>query len=236
MLAFPGKAFLRRCVYRRLILGFNASGVPYCLAKHLPARVPITLVDIGAHEGCFTEALRAYTGIKQGLLVEPLPGKVLLLRRKFPDSTFAVEECVVGNSKESVKLMVNEYEVTSSILNIHRDSRDLSLLDVRPRSELICQQRTLDSLVADHNFQRVDLLKIDVQGVEHLVLAGGQKALLQVSLIWIEVSFRPLYESSSTFADIYATLQTAGFRLLEIEPGFRAPDGELLQADALFAR
>jgi hypothetical protein len=81
-----------------------------------------------------------------------------------------------------------------------------------------------------------DLLKIDVQGAEHLVIRGGKNALSKTKLVWTEVSFKPLYESSSTFIDLYHALYELGFKLMEISPGFQGPYGELLQADTLFER
>jgi len=79
------------------------------------------------------------------------------------------------------------------------------------------------------------LLKIDVQGVEHLVLEGGKQALLNTSFVWMELSFKPLYIGSSVFHDIYSMMEKSGFILLELSPGHRSPINELLQADALFA-
>lgn len=93
---------------------------------------------------------------------------------------------------------------------------------------------TLDSLF--ESTSHWDLLKLDVQGAEHLVLAGARETLKQTSLIWTEVSFVRLYEEAVLFHDLYQTLKKLGFRLLEIQEAFRSQTGELLQADALFAR
>ena len=60
------------------------------------------------------------------------------------------------------------------------------------------------------------------------------RGLERVRLIWIEVSFRPLYEGSAVLSDVYAFLRSQGFRLYSLHEGFRGVDGELLQADALF--
>ena len=80
------------------------------------------------------------------------------------------------------------------------------------------------------------MLKIDVQGAEAQVLAGASQILNRTRFVWIEFSFKPLYENSPTFFDIFAQMDAAGFGLLELTPEFRAPNREVLQADGLFFR
>ena len=93
-----------------------------------------------------------------------------------------------------------------------------------------------DLLVQEDWLGPVDLLKLDVQGAELLVLRGAEKSLPRVRLVFVEVSFRPIYEGSAVFADVYAFLRGHGFRMLSMEEGFRGTDGELLQSDVLFSR
>jgi hypothetical protein len=94
----------------------------------------------------------------------------------------------------------------------------------------------LDDLVSTVRFPRIDLLKLDVQGAEHLVLAGAPETLRRTRLIWTEVSFVRLYDGSCLFHELHGQLRKSGFALAELEGGFRSPTKELLQADALFTR
>lgn len=68
------------------------------------------------------------------------------------------------------------------------------------------------------------------------MIQGGEETLKMTSMIWIETSFKPLYENSSVFSQIYDLLNEKGFILMEISPGFRSPNGELLQVDLLFIK
>jgi len=69
-----------------------------------------------------------------------------------------------------------------------------------------------------------------------MVLRGAETSLPSVRMVLSEVSFRPLYEGSAVFADVYDFLRERGFHMVSMEDAFRGTDGELLQADVLFSR
>ena len=226
---------LRR-LYRRIGVAYNGMGVSFLLGKHLSADAPITLVDAGARTGDFARALDRYCGLRRALLVEPQPAHAAALRREFTAPKFHVVQCALSDRSGAMELEINEFDATTSILPTPRDSAELAGLDVTLRERILCELQPLDALVEKHPLGPVDLLKIDVQGAEHLVLAGAAATLRAVKLVWCEVSFRPLYQGSVPFGDIHQQMRVAGFQLLELEPGYRSPEGELLQADALFSR
>ena len=108
-------------------------------------------------------------------------------------------------------------------------------LDLGVRERIEVPVRTLDGVLAeDPSVEPIDLLKIDVQGNELKVLRGAEQSLQRTRLIWIEVSFRPLYEGSAVFSEVYDFLYAHGFYLGAIQEGLRGDGRELLQADALF--
>ncbi len=128
------------------------------------------------------------------------------------------------------------FDYSSSILPVlHGVGGADQLLDLGVRERIVVPVRTLDDVLDEAGWiGAIDLLKIDTQGAELRVLKGGMRGLERVRLIWIEVSFRPLYEGSAVLSDVYAFLRSQGFRLYSLHEGFRGVDGELLQADALF--
>jgi FkbM family methyltransferase len=228
------KTLIKKYLYAALNVPYNTFGVPTAITKHFKKHQSIVLIDIGAHDGDFTKAIEKYCGVSLGLLVEPIPCKANLLRQNFNSQKYQIFDCVLSSSAGTSDFRVNALEMTSSILDIQRNMPELSGLELGDLEVIQCFTRTLDSIVAKTDIYKIDLLKIDVQGAEHLVLAGAKETLLKVAMVWTEVSFKALYDGSSTFTDIYNLLTQAGFQLLEIEPGFRSFDGELLQADALF--
>jgi FkbM family methyltransferase len=220
--------------YNQLGLQYNREGISPVLAKFISRGKALTLIDAGAHHGCFTRTLAHYCGIDRGLLVEPQPAHAERLRREFQMPNYEVVQCALSNEFADIELEINEFDATSSILPMDRTSPDFRGIDVSVREKIKCQTQTLDSLVTRAGLSVVDLLKIDVQGAEEKLIEGATKTLRSTSLVWCEISFRPIYEGSAAFPAIYNRMCDAGFQLMALEPAYRNASGELLQADVLF--
>ena len=224
---------------KRFVYGEPASWreeVPRAILHHLPNDRPLCLVDIGAHDGDFTRAFSKNFKVARALMIEALPHKAAELRIEFKQPKYTVIECAASDITGLVDFEMNEAEQTSSLLKIHRQLPELSAVQLGRPTTLTVQTRTLDDITVEAGISEIDLLKIDVQGAEAKVLLGASQILNRTRFIWVEVSFKPLYENSPTFFDIYAQMDAAGFGLLELTPEFRAPNREMLQANGLFLR
>jgi hypothetical protein len=94
-------------------------------------------------------------------------------------------------------------------------------------------EATKDLTLVDHRV----MLKIDVQGYELGVLAGGEECLKHVYAAYVELQFAPLYERQSAYYEIMRTLETAGLRFVGLFSLAKDPHtGNVLFADALFLR
>ncbi|HMH32106.1 MAG TPA: FkbM family methyltransferase [Puia sp.] len=214
----------------------SASKIELYISKYLPNSNDITLIDIGAHRGDFIDQIKKYYRIRQASLVEPTPDLATFLVSKYKDEQIRIfQNALSDKNLDTVDFQINVYGETSSLLPFKQDLVELGNVDTRLDKKVQLVTRTLDSIVNEEKYNSLDLIKIDVQGVEHLVLAGGKNALRITKFVWVELSFKPLYIGSSVFHDIYSLMEQNGFVLLEISPGHRSPKNELLQADALFA-
>lgn len=72
---------------------------------------------------------------------------------------------------------------------------------------------TLDGFCARRGIGRIDFIQMDVQGAEHLVLAGAERTLPRVTAIWLEVSNREHYRGQPLAKDIARWMHARGFRL-----------------------
>jgi FkbM family methyltransferase len=230
------KSIIKTKALRTVGMTYNDVGVSFVLATHLSRLHNIVLIDVGAHTGDFAMSIDRLCGIQNGVLFEPQPKHAELLRRKMDRSRFKVHECVVADSDSTRTLEINEFDATSSTLSAMRDSPHLAGVNVRLRNAVECRSTTLDSALEDERFVGIDLVKIDVQGAEMDVIKGATTTLSKTTMVWIEVSFKPLYQGSCVFGEVYDIMSQQGFRLVELDPGFRSPSGELLQADALFTK
>jgi FkbM family methyltransferase len=95
----------------------------------------------------------------------------------------------------------------------------------------------IDAFCDARGTARLDLLKLDIQGGEMMALRGatGLLARMAVELIYLEVSFVPLYEASPLYHEIAAFLGEFDYSLYGLYHLFFARNGQLRYCDALFA-
>lgn len=77
------------------------------------------------------------------------------------------------------------------------------------------------------------LLKIDVQGFEREVLAGGINSIPLIPVCYIEGSLSPLYDGEYDLRELLNSLHDLGHNIFELFPGVRAKNGKLLQVDII---
>ena len=236
MLWSPVKDRIKSRVCHGMGICYNPYGVPFELAKYIKDKKHLSIIDIGAFEGGFAESIERMCGLERAILIEPQPDLATKLRKNFSGGKYSVIEAAVGDREGVIEFQINATNATSSILECRRDMPELESVNVSLTKRAQCKLVTLDSVDLIERNRPWDLVKIDVQGAEHLVIKGGLVALAHTRLMWVEVSFKRLYESACLFGEIYDLLNSAGFSLKELAGGFRGPTGELLQADALFEK
>jgi hypothetical protein len=84
----------------------------------------------------------------------------------------------------------------------------------------------------------VAFLKIDVQGFEKQVIAGGESTVNDRCVgMQLELSFVPLYEGGMLAQEALDLVYSLGFTLTGFVPVFvNVRNGQLLQADGVFFR
>lgn len=232
------KSRVRESVLGMMGVPWSRYGIPGPVMQHLKGKSGITLIDVGASEGEFTASLDGFCGLSRALLIEPQPMRCEKLHKKFAEPRYSVACTAVADKEGRLDMEILNFDYSSSILPVKRNKAEVNaMLDLGVREIVNCRLATLDTLVQEAQFVGpVDLLKIDVQGAEHLVLAGAKATLSRTRILWTEVSFQPLYEGSATIEQVIAACQNQGFLLKHVMEGFRANNGELLQADALFEK
>ena len=96
-------------------------------------------------------------------------------------------------------------------------------------NEIKLDMYKLDDLIQ----QKVDLIKIDVQGAEKLVLEGSENILKNTDFIIMETNIIQYNEGSPMLSDMILFMDKKGFQIFDcIE--FHHHEGYLIQIDFIF--
>jgi len=140
---------------------------------------------------------------------------------------------------------------TEGILNITSFHGANSLLDIseeygrmHPHIQRLKTERIplvrLDDFVAQHDIKHIDLVKIDVEGVEKQILLGGPQTFAnKVDTVIMEISFVRNPRESGEFIKLFQLMHDYGFAPAEIFDVGHAEgnDGwKLLQLDCVFRK
>lgn len=228
------KRFTYKVLNRLLYSGrYGDIALRKSLLEILPPQIE-NYIDVGAFDGQFFEIIRAERPVAKAILVEPQGNYFQQLKSKYStDNSVTLVQSVLLSDKRTVEFHVNNLPATSSVLAADEQllGREIDISGKKIQT----LSSTLDDVAAGFT-GNITLLKIDVQGAELDVLKGGTKTLERTQLAWIEVSFKPLYKNSALFSDIQQHMESQGFLMTNILPGFKGKSGELLQADCLFKK
>lgn len=194
-----------------------------------------TFIDVGAFKGEYIDFARKHFPDAAIYAFEPLPQmyKALQEKRK-EDKNIIIYPYALGDANGAKFMYQSSYPPSSSLLpmgKLHKQNFPESSKQKRIRVNI----KTLDFVLSSHKLKKDIFVKIDTQGYEDRIIAGGEKVFRQATLLLIEVSFQELYKKQSLFHDIYTQLYSLGFCLYGFRNQIVSPlDGSILQAHAYF--
>jgi len=215
-----------------------AFGPQYKPEDHWLANCGIqTVLDVGAHMGEFAQRIRTMLPDAKLVCFEPLEEPFTKLTERFRGQpNFRAIRCALGENAGQHEIHHNEYAPSSSLLPMTELHKQSFTFAVKEQTEMI-EVRRLSDVVRELDLHDPLLLKLDVQGFEEKVIAGGEDVVARAKIIIIEVSFQTLYEGGPLFDDVYRLLKAYGFTYNGNFEQLSSPrDGRILQADAIFCR
>jgi FkbM family methyltransferase len=146
------------------------------LLQHLLKDKSKVFFDIGANKGEFTFMAEKLVYKKNIYAFEPNPALFVILKAIFPG--IHVHQLAIsdqsGKAAFKVPLISNKSDDTLGTLRAdHREKNETSA------ETFTVKTSTLDDFAEEHAFQRIDLLKIDVEGHETSVMKGAEKTINQ---------------------------------------------------------
>jgi FkbM family methyltransferase len=196
------------------------------------------VLDVGADTGEYVEMIRSSGYAGRVVSFEPLSSAFALLRER-----------AAGDARwETVNVALGDHEGRATI-HIAGNSHSSSLrqmlgahLEAAPCSAYVGTEEVrvvrLDTVFDEYRREaRCVYVKVDTQGFEREVLAGGARVLDQIAGLQLEMSLVPLYGGQTLFSDLLELVSKRGFTLMSLEPGFADErTGQLLQVDGVFFR
>jgi len=161
------------------------------------------VIDVGAHAGMFTIKAAKLVG-DSGLVVaiEPEPRNLALLQRNIEShglTNVKVVSKAIYNKKTTARLYLQD-------LSVHHS------LSYRSRNYIEVEADSLDNIVSKLELDRVDFVKIDVEGAELEILKGAEKVLASPGIKLSIASYHVLPDGQPQLPGIVSYLESRQFR------------------------
>jgi FkbM family methyltransferase len=170
-------------------------------------RPGMVFVDVGANDGYYTLfGARKVGRVGRVLAVEPSTRERTNLERNIARNglaNVAVAPVALGAACGTAELQLAQ-TAHSGHNTLGRFAND----GVQAESVERVQVRTLDDVVAEQKLARIDIIKIDVEGAEASVIAGGKSTLRTLRpLMLLEISDKALRGQGSDAQKLIATVR-----------------------------
>lgn len=221
---------------RRLIrsLGFELKRygpltVSWCIREALTSYDIKTLLDVGGNRGQFGLAMRdlGFRGTIHSF--EPVPeARDVLEAVAKRDGNWVVHAQALGAFAGTAQFNIGRLDQTSSLKSVEPvEAEANNVLEVVRQIDV--EINTLDAFAAGHGIRpESTFLKIDVQGAELEVLAGGAEFLSHVPMVLTETALTSAYKDGSRLEDIINIFKRDDLHVAAIQPIYASVKRNLL--------
>lgn len=209
----------------------------YRIVAELVGRHDPVIFDGGAHLGDMVEKFGVLLPQAEFHCFEPDPDLGETLSRRYAGNhKVNVVQAALGEQVGKASFNINASRPTNSLLDAADDLQaDLKKLCDRVR-QVEVTVTSIDEYCASHAIDRIDAIKLDLQGYDYLALKGAGRTLETASVVLVEVLFTEFYKGCHLFPDTLALMLSKGFDLYTLSGLHYGEHDELLWADAIFVR
>ena len=174
------------------------------------------IFDVGANIGVVSKAAVCYFPDAQIYCFEPCSSTFKELEKNLSPFKSHVKLYNWGfyNVTKEIPMNIASFHGANTILDLHPDYHEVTHI-AHEGKELIRVER-MDDFVARNNIENIDLLKIDVEGVDKEVLEGAYKTLKDKVENIIEICFIYKGRDSKAEIEVFNLLYECGFVLVDI--------------------
>jgi FkbM family methyltransferase len=184
----------------------------------------MTVIDGGANEGVYSLFAATRTGpTGRVLAIEPSPRELARLRRNLLLSAITnvdVAEVALAEEEGTLDLLIAE--------DAHAGQNtlgDFMYAGVVGRGRVPVRTVTLDALLRQLGIERVDVIKLDLEGAEVRALRGaGETLRANAPLLMLEAAEAGLAHQGATRDELLGMLRDHGYRLLNFAAATGLPE------------
>jgi FkbM family methyltransferase len=220
------------------LLSKTRSLSSFYINKNISAILPEVgaVLDVGANIGQFAVAAKKFFPNTPIYSFEPVPETFETLKKNTgPFAEITVYNVALGDSEGTIEFYQNAHSHASSALKVSEEQK-AAIPETGHYKAISVKLQKLDNFKFDKPLKRPVLLKLDVQGFEKQVIAGGTEFLKNVDYILIEVSFVRMYEGEPLFDEMHQLLSGLGFVIHSPVGLLTAKDDKILQMDMFYKR
>ncbi len=197
-----------------------------------------TIIDVGANTGQFAQSISQPFPSAKLYCFEPLPGPYSNLsewadRQKGRVVAFNL---ALGDEEKEIDMFLHETHTPSSSILHTTKINDRQYPFTKKQSKICVRQTTLDSAFNSEDFELEPdiLIKVDVQGYENRVIAGGRSTFTAASACILEICIDHLYEGQADFEELFLMLRDLNYQYAGNLSQVYGDDGHCVYIDALF--
>jgi FkbM family methyltransferase len=184
-----------------------------------------TVIDVGASDGCWSEAMMHHFPNANYLLVEAQEAThgAALKRFQATHSNVKYEFCAAGDRDGEI-----HFEASGPFGGVAAKTPFR-------KNDISVAMKTIDGLVRRNNLEGPYVLKLDTHGFEVPILEGAHAVLAEASMLIIEAYNFTLCPGALRFYELTTYLEKRGFRCVDMfDLMWRPQDNALWQMDMVF--
>lgn len=181
-------------------------------------------LDVGAHTGATAHTIRAAFADAQIHCFEPHPITFEILSRNVArlENVFTHQ---VAMSSQSGSAIMHQYDIPA-INSLSSQANYAIRTGAEVKAVINIQSTTVDRFCADTSLERVDLLKVDVEGHDIEVLKGARSMMEQRAIKFVFIEFNDV-NGNQSLSSIDELLRPFGFRFVATYNDYIAGPGFL---------
>lgn len=214
---------------------FSDGGIARLRLYAMLGFTPHAVLDVGAHSGDWSQALRKSSGFTEALFYLVEANQAHQRSLEATQLPFAVA-LLTARRKDVVNFYVRGTGSAASVFEERTD--DAGIPGLPPMDVLKVPGMTLDDLVHEQGWpDTFDLVKLDVQGSELEVLRGGSRVLRRATLVIMECSVLPINAGAPLLHEAVSFMAARGFQVVDVAGIWhQRADFRAMQFDVLFAQ